>query len=77
MNGAKKYLMIFGGSFALSGILILSMMAKCRCRKGLVESSDKGIHEKLRDSKVALDKAASLIQSALDDMERSVSCNGK
>ncbi len=72
MDVVRKYIVIFGSSFALSGILILSMMARCRCRKEIGQGSDKSVYEKLRDSKIALDKAASAIQCALDDMEHQV-----
>ncbi len=69
MEKVRLYVLIFGmGIIALPGFLFLAKVAKLRYRRGESGSEDKSMYEKLRDSKIALDKATSLIQSALEGM---------
>jgi hypothetical protein len=69
MDSAKKYMILLSGSSVFTSILIVSVLKKCRLQKKQIEHPDKDIYNKLRDSRIALDKAASAIQLALAAME--------
>jgi hypothetical protein len=69
MDKARNCLLIFGlGIIAVPAILLLAGITKRRCRGDTGDNADKSMYEKLRESKMALIKATSLIQSALGGM---------
>ena len=67
MDKVRRFLLIFGmGMIAIPGILFLARISRLRYHNSTGEWADKGMYEKLRESKVALDKATMLIKSALN-----------
>jgi hypothetical protein len=67
MDKVKRYLLIFGmGMITIPGILFLAKVARHRFYKGSGERVDKSMYEKLRESKVALDKATDLVLRVLN-----------
>ena len=65
-----SYLFLFGmGIVTFPCLLFLAGIARCRCRSDIGKYADNSMHEKLRESRMALDKARSLIQRALEDEE--------
>jgi hypothetical protein len=67
MDKVKKYVIIFGiGVIALPGILFLAKVSGLRRLKRMDKGADKSMHEKLRETKMALDKATDLVQRALN-----------
>ena len=71
MDKAVKYLLIFVmGIIALPGLLILVKAAKHRCCWQTGESAGSRMDEMLRESKAALDKATSQLQSAVEGIQK-------
>ena len=70
MDKAIKYFLIFVmGIIALPGILYLLKCTKNHGFKQTGERIGSGMDEMLKESKTALDKATSQIQSALTDIQ--------
>lgn len=66
----RRYLFLFGlGIVTFPCLLFLAGIARRRCRSGIGKCADNSMLQKLRESKTALDKARSLIQSALEGEE--------
>ncbi|MCU0608553.1 MAG: hypothetical protein MUF22_02140 [Chitinispirillaceae bacterium] len=65
MNTIKKWLMILGAGVLGTACILLLFKTKCHHR-GVYEKVGKGIDEKIKESKTALDKAAGHIQSVFD-----------
>jgi len=67
MDKVRRFILIFSmGMITIPGILFLARISRLRCRNGTGQWADKGMYEKLRETKVALDKATMLIKSALN-----------
>jgi hypothetical protein len=70
MNAIRKCLTISGlAALGAAGALLLASVMRRKDRAGRCEKVGKGVDEKLKESKAALDKAAARVQSVFDHIK--------
>lgn len=69
MDKRLRNIAIFGSAFVLSGILVFGKIVVYRHHKCRDKNPDNGMYKKLKESKMALDKASLAIQNALEEIE--------
>jgi len=70
MSAMKKCLMLTGaGVLGIVSVVLLVKSTQCRHHSGLCEKVGKGFDERLHESKEALDKASSHVQSILESIK--------